>query len=136
MTTAPDDPQLRSRARLCSAAGAHGDAPAQPVAEMLFQRLLRHRIIFLGQQVDDELANRICAELILLAAEDAKRDISIYINSPGGSVYAGLAIYDMMQFVPNDVATYAMGMAASMGQFLLAAGRPRQALRDAARGGS
>ena len=89
---------------------------------MLFQRLLRHRIIFLGQQVDDDLANRICAELILLASEDAKRDISIYINSPGGSVYAGLAIYDVMQYVPNDVATYAMGMAASMGQFLLAAG--------------
>ncbi|MDQ2874077.1 MAG: ATP-dependent Clp protease proteolytic subunit [Actinomycetota bacterium] len=89
---------------------------------MLFQRLLRHRIIFLGQQVDDDLANRICAELILLASEDPKRDISIYINSPGGSVYAGLAIYDVMQFVPNDVSTYAMGMAASMGQFLLAAG--------------
>ena len=89
---------------------------------MLFQRLLRHRIIFLGQQVDDELANRICAELILLAAEDAKRDISLYINSPGGSVYAGMAIYDVMQYVPNDVATYAMGMAASMGQFLLCAG--------------
>ncbi|MGH3276584.1 MAG: ATP-dependent Clp protease proteolytic subunit [Streptosporangiaceae bacterium] len=89
---------------------------------MLFQRLLRNRIIFLGQQVDDDLANRVCAELILLAAEDARRDISIYINSPGGSVYAGLAIYDVMQFVPNDVATYAMGMAASMGQFLLSAG--------------
>ena len=89
---------------------------------MLFQRLLRHRIIFLGQQVDDDLANRICAELILLAAEDDKRDINLYINSPGGSVYAGMAIYDMMQYVPNDVATYAMGMAASMGQFLLTAG--------------
>jgi ATP-dependent Clp protease protease subunit len=89
---------------------------------MLFQRLLRHRIIFLGQQVDDDLANRICAELILLAAEDDKRDISLYINSPGGSVYAGMAIYDVMQYVPNDVATFAMGMAASMGQFLLTAG--------------
>jgi len=88
----------------------------------LFQRLLRHRIIFLGQQVDDDIANRICAELVLLASEDDKRDISIYINSPGGSVYAGMAIYDMMQYVPNDVATYAMGMAASMGQFLLTAG--------------
>lgn len=93
-----------------------------PIGDQLFQRLLRHRIIFLGQQVDDEVANRICAELILLAAEDPKRDISIYINSPGGSVSAGLAIYDMMQYVPNDVATYAMGMAASMGQFLLCAG--------------
>ncbi|MGD0374609.1 MAG: ATP-dependent Clp protease proteolytic subunit [Streptosporangiaceae bacterium] len=88
----------------------------------MFQRLLRHRIILLGQQVDDDLANRICAELVLLAAEDARRDISLYINSPGGSVSAGLAIYDVMQYVPNDIATYAMGMAASMGQFLLCAG--------------
>ena len=90
--------------------------------ELLFQRLLRNRIVFLGQQVDDEIANRICAEMILLAAEDPRRDISLYINSPGGSVYAGLAIYDVMQYVPNDVATYAMGMAASMGQFLLTSG--------------
>jgi ATP-dependent Clp protease protease subunit len=94
------------------------------VGDQLFQRMLRHRIIFLGQQVDDEIANRICAELVLLAAEDRQRDISIYINSPGGSVYAGLAIYDVMQYVPNDIATYAMGMAASMGQFLLSAGTP------------
>jgi len=93
-----------------------------PMSDQFFQRLLRHRIIFLGQQVDDDMANRICAELILLAAEDPKRDISLYINSPGGSVSAGLAIYDVMQFVPNDIATYAMGMAASMGQFLLCAG--------------
>jgi ATP-dependent Clp protease, protease subunit len=100
------------------------EAPLFPLGDALFQRLLRHRIIFLGQQVDDELANRISAELVLLAAEDPKRDISIYINSPGGSVSAGLAIYDMMQYVPNDVATYAMGMAASMGQFLLCAGAP------------
>ncbi|MGD0555360.1 MAG: ATP-dependent Clp protease proteolytic subunit [Streptosporangiaceae bacterium] len=98
------------------------DAAAGLVIDQLFSRLLRHRIIFLGQQVDEDIANRICAELILLASEDGKRDISIYINSPGGSVYAGLAIYDVMQFVPNDVATYAMGMAASMGQFLLTAG--------------
>jgi ATP-dependent Clp protease, protease subunit len=92
--------------------------------DLLFQRLLRHRIIFLGQQVDDDIANRIAAEILLLSAEDAHRDILLYINSPGGSVYAGLAIYDVMQFVPNDVATYAMGMAASMGQFLLTAGTP------------
>jgi len=98
------------------------EAPLLPLGDQLFQRLLRHRIIFLGQQVDDELANRICAEMILLAAEDPKRDINIYINSPGGSVSAGLAIYDVMQYVPNDVATYAMGLAASMGQFLLCAG--------------
>ena len=98
------------------------EAPAMPLGDTLFQRLLRHRIIFLGQQVDDDIANRICAEIVLLAAEDAKRDISLYINSPGGSVSAGLAIYDVLQYVPNDVATYAMGMAASMGQFLLCAG--------------
>ena len=116
MTTSPDD-QLPARV-LARAA----EAAALPLGDALFQRLLRHRIIFLGQQVDDDLANRICAELILLAAEDGKRDISLYINSPGGSVYAGMAIYDVMQYVPNDVATYAMGMAASMGQFLLTAG--------------
>jgi ATP-dependent Clp protease protease subunit len=92
--------------------------------DQLFQRLLRHRIVFLGQQVDDDIANRICAEILLLSAEDANRDIIMYINSPGGSVYSGLAIYDVMQYVPNDVATYAMGMAASMGQFLLTAGAP------------
>jgi ATP-dependent Clp protease, protease subunit len=96
--------------------------PVQPFGDPLFQRLLRHRIIFLGQQVDDDIANRICGEIVLLASEDDKRDISIYINSPGGSVYAGMAIYDVMQYVPNDIATYAMGMAASMGQFLLTAG--------------
>ena len=103
---------------------AAAEPPVMPFGEQLFQRLLRHRIIFLGQQVDDDLANRICAEIVLLASEDAKRDISIYINSPGGSVYAGMAIYDIMQYVPNDIATYAMGMAASMGQFLLTAGAP------------
>ena len=100
---------------------ASPDAAVIP-GDLLFQRLLRHRIIFLGQQVDDDIANRICAEMLLLSAEDPKSDISLYINSPGGSVYAGLAIYDVMQFVPNEVATYAMGMAASMGQFLLTAG--------------
>ena len=101
---------------------AAAEPPLLPFGDQLFQRLLRHRIIFLGQQVDDDIANRICAELVLLASEDEKRDISIYINSPGGSVYAGMAIYDIMQYVPNDIATYAMGMAASMGQFLLTAG--------------
>src|SRR5246127_631026 len=102
---------------------ASPDAPVMP-GDLLFQRLLRHRIVFLGQQVDDDIANRICAEILLLSAEDNKRDIIMYINSPGGSVYAGLAIYDVMQYVPNDVSTYAMGMAASMGQFLLTAGAP------------
>jgi ATP-dependent Clp protease protease subunit len=98
------------------------EAPPLAMGDQLFQRLLRHRIILLGQQVDDDLANRVCSELVLLAAEDPRRDISIYINSPGGSVSSGLAIYDVMQYVPNDVATYAIGMAASMGQFLLCAG--------------
>jgi len=100
---------------------ASPDTPVVP-GDQLFQRLLRNRIVFLGQQVDDEIANRICAEILLLSAEDSHRDINLYINSPGGSVYSGLAIYDVMQFVPNDVATFAMGMAASMGQFLLTAG--------------
>ena len=85
-------------------------------------RLLHQRIIVLGQPVDDDIANKICAELLLLSAEDPARDISLYINSPGGSVSAGLAIYDTMRLVPNDVSTLAMGLAASMGQFLLTAG--------------
>jgi ATP-dependent Clp protease, protease subunit len=116
VTTPADDQGLPS------ILGRVAEAPPLPLGDPLFQRLLRHRIILLGQQVDDDLANRICAELVLLAAEDARRDISLYINSPGGSVSAGLAIYDVMQYVPNDIATYAMGMAASMGQFLLCAG--------------
>jgi ATP-dependent Clp protease protease subunit len=100
------------------------EAPLLPLSDQLFQRLLRERIIFLGQQVDDDIANRICAELLLLSAEDGQRDIYLYINSPGGSVTAGMAIYDIMQYVPNDVATVGMGLAASMGQFLLCAGTP------------
>jgi ATP-dependent Clp protease, protease subunit len=90
--------------------------------DQVYQRLLRERIIFLGSVVDDEIANALCAQLLLLTAEDPKRDIYLYINSPGGSVSAGMAIYDTMQYVPNDVATVGMGMAASMGQFLLCAG--------------
>jgi ATP-dependent Clp protease protease subunit len=90
----------------------------------IYGRLLRERIVFLGTQVDDTSANLICAQLLLLAAEDNKKDISLYINSPGGSVTAGLAIYDTMQFVPCDVSTVCMGLAASMGQFLLCAGEP------------
>jgi ATP-dependent Clp protease protease subunit len=88
----------------------------------VFNRLLRERIIFLGSAVMDDMANAICAQLLLLAAEDPDRDIHLYINSPGGSISAGMAIYDTMQFVNNDVATYGMGLAASMGQFLLCAG--------------
>jgi ATP-dependent Clp protease protease subunit len=90
--------------------------------DQLYQRLLHNRIVFLGREVDDDIANRICAELLLLSAEDPKRDIYLYINSPGGSVTAGMAIYGTMQYIPNDVATVAMGFAASMGQFLLCAG--------------
>ena len=90
----------------------------------VFQRLLKERIVFLGTQVDQTSANLICAELVLLAAEDPERDIALYINSPGGSVTDGLAIYDTMQYVPCDVSTVCLGMAASMGQFLLCAGAP------------
>lgn len=92
--------------------------------DSVYQRLLRERIIFLGTQVADEMANAICAQMLLLAADDPEKDIFLYINSPGGSVSAGMAIYDTMQFVQNDVATVAMGLAASMGQFLLCAGAP------------
>ncbi len=87
-------------------------------------RLLHQRILVLGQEVDDAIANKLCAELLLLSAEDPQRDIALYINSPGGSVSAGLAIYDTMRLIPNDVSTLAMGLAASMGQFLLSAGTP------------
>src|SRR3954468_18764095 len=90
--------------------------------DSVYERLLRERIVFLGSQVDDPIANQICAQLLLLAAEDPERDIFLYINSPGGSVSAGMAIYDTMQYVENDIATVAMGLAASMGQFLLCAG--------------
>jgi ATP-dependent Clp protease protease subunit len=90
--------------------------------DSVYRRLLRERIIFLGSVVEDQMANAICAQILLLAAEDPDKDIYLYINSPGGSVSAGMAIYDTMQFVKNDVATVAMGLAASMGQFLLCAG--------------
>ena len=88
----------------------------------IYNRLLKDRIIFLGSEVRDENANAICAQMLLLTAEDPEKDIFLYINSPGGSVTAGMAIYDTMQYVPNDVATVAMGLAASMGQFLLSSG--------------
>ena len=90
--------------------------------DSVYNRLLKERIIFLGSEVTDQVANRICAQLLLLAAEDPERDINLWINSPGGSVYSGMAIYDTMQFIANDVSTVAMGMAASMGQLLLCAG--------------
>ena len=97
---------------------------AGPLDDQLAHRLLQQRILVLGQEVDDAIANRLCAELLLLSAEDPRRDISLYINSPGGSVTAGMAIYDVMQLIPNDVSTLALGLAASMGQFLLTAGAP------------
>ncbi|GAA3451352.1 ATP-dependent Clp protease proteolytic subunit [Dactylosporangium matsuzakiense] len=95
-----------------------------PFDSAVFDRLLSKRIIVLGTEVNDESANRICGQLILLAAEDSEKDISLWINSPGGAVHAGLAIYDTMRFIKNDVSTVVMGMAASMGQFLLSAGTP------------
>ncbi len=92
------------------------------LGDSVYERLLRERIIFLGTQVDDEIANKLCAQILLLSAEDPTRDISLYINSPGGSVTAGMAIYDTMKYSPCDIATYGMGLAASMGQFLLSGG--------------
>ena len=94
------------------------------LGDQIYSRLLRERIIFLAGEVRDEMANSICAQLLLLSAEDSEKDIFLYINSPGGSVTAGMAIYDTMHYIKNDVATVAMGMAASMGQFLLTAGAP------------
>ncbi|GAA5087833.1 ATP-dependent Clp protease proteolytic subunit [Nocardia iowensis] len=90
--------------------------------DSVHERLLRERVIFLGQQVDDDIANRLCSQLLLLAAEDPERDIHFYINSPGGSVDAGMAIYDTMNYIACDIATFGMGMAGSMGQFLLTCG--------------
>lgn len=99
-------------------------ASALTLDDSVYDRLLRERIIVLGQEVDDPIANRIVAQLLLLAAEDPSADITLYINSPGGSVMAGMAIYDTMTAIEPDVATIATGMAASMGQFLLSGGAP------------
>ena len=119
--------------------GGRAPLPSRPVSPILptaqnlsamnptheiFNRLLRERIIFLGTEVDDDIANVICAQLLHLAGDDDKQDIWLYINSPGGSVTAGMAIYDTMQYIKNDVVTIALGLAASMGQFLLTAGTP------------
>jgi len=93
-----------------------------PERASVFERLLKDRIVWLGSEVRDENANEICAKILLLAAEDAEKDIFLYINSPGGSITAGMAIYDTMQYVPNDIVTVGIGMAASMGQFLLSSG--------------
>jgi ATP-dependent Clp protease protease subunit len=102
--------------------GSRGNGQAFGLDDHIYQRLLRERIIWLGSEVRDDNANAICAQMLLLAAEDPDKDIWLYINSPGGSVTAGMAIYDTMQFVKPDVATVAVGLAASMGQFLLSSG--------------
>jgi ATP-dependent Clp protease, protease subunit len=94
------------------------------LTDSVYERLLQERIVVLGSEVNDDVANRITAQLLLLAAEDGEKEIRFYINSPGGSVTAGFAIYDTMQLITPDVATYAMGLAASMGQFLLSSGAP------------
>jgi ATP-dependent Clp protease, protease subunit len=99
-----------------------GNGAATAFEDQVWGGLLRERIIMLGSQVEDKVANAICAQMLLLAAEDSEKDIYLYINSPGGSISAGMAIFDTMQFVPNDVSTVAVGFAASMGQFLLSAG--------------
>ncbi|MGP8060665.1 MAG: ATP-dependent Clp protease proteolytic subunit [Acidimicrobiales bacterium] len=96
---------------------------SDPTAD-IYQRLLKERIVFIGSAIDQNTANLVCAQLILLESEDHERDISLYINSPGGSVTDGLAIYDTMQYVRPDVSTICVGLAASMGQFLLCAGAP------------
>ncbi|QKW08824.1 ATP-dependent Clp protease proteolytic subunit [Streptomyces sp. NA04227] len=111
------NPALRPRAE-------EGDTQPSRFDDHLAAQLLHQRIVFLGTQVDEVSANRICAQMLLLSAEDPRTDISLYINSPGGSVTAGLAIYDTMQLIPNDVSTLVMGFAASMGQFLLSVGTP------------
>jgi ATP-dependent Clp protease, protease subunit len=90
----------------------------------IYQRLMKERIVFLGNQIDPTTANLVCAQLILLEAEDHERDIMVYINSPGGSITDGMAIYDTMQYVRCDVSTICVGLAASMGQFLLCGGTP------------
>jgi ATP-dependent Clp protease protease subunit len=97
-------------------------AEPQNLGYGVFDRLLKDRIVWLGSEVRDDNANEICAKILLLAAEDSEKDIFLYINSPGGSITAGMAIYDTMQYVPNDIVTVGIGMCASMGQFLLSSG--------------
>ena len=101
---------------------AAGGAGGFGLSDNVYQSLLANRIVFLGSEVKDENANAICAQMLLLNAEDPHRDIYLYINSPGGSIDSGMAIYDTMQWISNDVATVAIGLAASMGQFLLSGG--------------
>src|ERR1700735_5439560 len=111
---------MASASSLPSIVAAGGADPSSDI----YQRLLKERIVFIGSAIDQLTANLVCAQLILLESEDADKDISLYINSPGGSVTDGLAIYDTMQYVRCDVATICVGLAASMGQFLLCSGAP------------
>ncbi len=102
-----------------------GDQPSSlALGDHVFNKLLKERIIWLGSEVAEENANQICAQMMLLAAQDPEKPIFLYINSPGGSVTAGMAIYDTMQYIQPEVVTVALGMAASMGQLLLTAGTP------------
>src|SRR4029078_1056265 len=114
--------RLRIVGAMTTATAAVTALSAGTLDDQLAARLLHERIIVLRAEADDQVANRLCAQLLLLSAEDPRRDISLYINSPGGSVSAGLAIYDTIRLIPNDVRTLAMGLAGSMGQFLLSAG--------------
>jgi len=100
------------------------EVPSSGIGFDIYQQLLKERIVFLGQQVDDKIANALCAQMLYLAGQDPDRDIWLYINSPGGSVTAGMAIYDTMQFIKPDICTVCLGLGASMGQFLLTAGAP------------
>ncbi len=100
------------------------ETPSSAFGFDIYQQLLKQRIVFLGQQVDDTIANALAAQILYLAGQDEEKDIWLYINSPGGSVTAGMAIYDTMQFVKPNVATVCLGLGASMGQFLLTAGSP------------
>src|SRR6188472_865518 len=122
-TTDPDSrPDLEATVARSTDIVAAGEGMTGGLDDHIYNRLLRERIIWLGSEVRDDNANAICAQMLLLAAEDPDKDIWLYINSPGGSITAGMAIYDTMQFIQPDVATIAMGMAASMGQFLLSSG--------------
>ncbi|MGH3425326.1 MAG: ATP-dependent Clp protease proteolytic subunit [Nocardioidaceae bacterium] len=122
MNTSQTDQQTPPRSAAQTAPQMAGEGEKNGLDDHIYQRLLRERIIFLGSEVRDQNANAICAQMLLLNAEDPRGDIRLYINSPGGSVDSGMAIYDTMQFISNDVVTVGMGLAASMGQFLLAAG--------------
>ena len=112
---------LQVMSELHSASALSTGIPAGPGE--IYNRLLNDRIVFLGTEVDDEIANILCAQMLFLEGQDREKDIWLYINSPGGSVTAGMAIYDTMQFIRPDVSTLCVGQAASMGAFLLAAGK-------------